>query len=243
VGLILAPIVLSALGRGQLLPEHESAVGLREMAAQLRKKTVVAIYAAAAFTAMGGYAVTAFSPAFLMRTHGMSVGSAGLQLGLINGAVGVTSLLMVSLLGAHLSKKDPRWPLGVLALMFAASVPFGVAAFQVADRWAAMTCITISATMGTAYMALAVACLHSLVPPAMRAQTSAVLLFSSSIFGGLGPLFTGMLSDRLHDAYGAAALGRALLLQPVCFALSALSFVVAVSTLRGDMARTQTEAS
>src|SRR2546428_12560525 len=62
---------------------------------------------------------------------------------------------------------------------------------------AAMVYIAIGNTTTLAYLPLTIACLHSLVPAAMRAQVSAVMMFCAGVFGGLGPLFVGMISDAL----------------------------------------------
>jgi MFS family permease len=237
IGLALAPIVLLALGAAQHLPPRSATVSLAEVGLHLRKRTVVVVVITSCIAGVGGYAAAAFAPAFLIRAHGMSVAAAGLQLGLLNGAVGVASLLGVSSLGARLSRRDPRWSLGVLALLFAGCTPFGLAAYQVSDGWTSLVCISLSNTAGTAYLALTVACLHSLVPAEMRAQTSSVLLLLASSVGGLGPLITGMISDALAGSLGPAALGRALLVQPICFALASLGFLAAAITLRADLSQ------
>ncbi|CAN7607533.1 MFS transporter [Phenylobacterium sp. LjRoot219] len=235
IGLVLAPIVLLAIGRGQPLPKREAEQETASLRGILRKPSVLALCAASGFISFGGYASGAFSPAFLMRVHGMSVGTVGLHLGLLNGALGMTTMLGVGWLGGRLVRLDPRWPLALLTVLTLFSVPFGIAAYLFAQGGAALLCVALSNLVSTAYLALTVACLHSLVPVAVRARSSAILLFWTAMMGGLGPLFAGMISDALTPTLGPEALGRALLIVPVGLVLAALSFLVAAVYIRRDM--------
>ncbi|CAN7627958.1 MFS transporter [Phenylobacterium sp. LjRoot225] len=235
LGLILAPIVLIALGRGQPLPSRAADPATADLRSILRKPSVLALCAASGFIALGGYASGAFSPAFLIRAHGMSVGTVGLQLGLLNGGLGVLAMLAMSWLGGRLARRDPRWPLALLTLLALVAIPFGVAGYLFAEGTGAVLCIAISNLVGGAYLALTVACLHSLAPVTVRARISAVLLFCTAMMGGLGPLFAGMISDVLTPTYGVEALGRALLIVPASLVLAAACFIAAAANFRRDM--------
>lgn len=235
IGLVLAPLVLLAIGRGQPLPKREAEPQAASLRGILRKPSVLALCAASGFISFGGYASGAFSPAFLMRVHGMSVGTVGLQLGLLNGALGMVTMLSLGWLGGRLGRLDPRWPLALLTGATLFSIPFGVAAYLFAEGSVALLCIALSNLVSTAYLALTVACLHSLVPVEVRARSSAILLFWTAMMGGLGPLLAGMISDALTPTLGAEALGRALLIVPAGLVMAALSFVVAAAHIRRDM--------
>jgi hypothetical protein len=236
VGLVFAPLVLLALGRGQPVPKRAAGTDAGDLSAQLRKPSVLALCAASGFIAFGGYASGAFSPAFLIRAHGMSVGSTGVQLGLLQGGTGVALMLTLGWLGGRLSRRDPRWPLALLAGTAAVSIPLAIWAFRFAEGPGTVVYIALGNLISTSYLALLVACLHGLVPVAVRARVSAVLLFCTAILGGLGPLFAGMISDALTGAYGPYALGRALvLITPASYAAAALCFIAASLTFRRDM--------
>lgn len=235
VSLCLAPLVLAALGPGRPFTPaaaEKAAVGLFPA---LLKPTIIAVLGAVAFISMGGYAATAFSPAFLIRIHGMSVGAVGLRLGLLNGIIGTLAVLAMGLLAARLSRRDPRWTLWLLAGTVFVCAPCGALAFLVHDRFTALVLLGLTTMITNGYLALTVACLHGLVPAAMRARTSAVMLFCSALFGGLGPLLAGMISDVLAPTLGPAALARAMLIVPATFALAGLCYIVATTTYRSDL--------
>ena len=65
----------------------------------------------------------------------------------------------------------------------------------------ALVCYGIGLVMAAAYLGPSLAVTHSLVPPGMRAMSSAVLFFILNMIGlGLGPFLVGNFSDLLNDA-------------------------------------------
>jgi MFS family permease len=234
-GLAIAPVALIALGRGQPTAHPAGGPSPGGIARLLRKPTVAAILIGNGLVAFAGYIATSFSPAFLVRVHGLSVGAAGLQFGLWSGLTGVPLMLGVSTLCARLSRKDPRATVFAVAVMGLASLPLGFAAYTVADARLAVALAAIANDTTLAYLPLTIAVLHSLVPAERRAQISAAQMFCAGVFGGLGPLMTGMISDALTPSLGAEALGRALLLSPAVYGLAALIYLVATRTLRRDL--------
>lgn len=234
IGLVLAPVVLIALGPGQPLPKAAAGAGAADLRFILRKPSALALCAASGFIAVGGYASGAFAPAFLIRAQGMSVGAAGLQLGLLGGILGMVGMLTVSWLGARLARRDARAPLALLVVLALASSPFAIVAYLFAEGSGALVCIALGNLASTSYLALTVSCLHNLAPAGVRARLSAVLLFWTAILGGLGPLLTGIISDALTAEYGSAALGRALLIVPASLILAAICFAAAIPTFRRD---------
>ena len=237
LGLVLAPLVLLALGPGRPIEAPAARSEGGDLLAILRKPSVWAILGATSFISMAGYSSMAFAPAFLQRLHQLSIGTIGLQMGLLQGASGAIGLLLSGWIGGLLSKRDPRWMLAVLAVMTIACAPVGVAAYTVGDAGLAVILVAVSTTVVTAYLGLTVACLHSVTPAPMRARASAVLLFCSAMFGSLGPLIVGRISDVLHDALGAASLARAMLIVPVAFVLATLCYLAAMATFARDQER------
>ena len=85
------------------------------------------------------------------------------------------------------------------------------------------------------WAALVLAATQSVTPPNMRALSQAVLLLTFNLFGlGLGPLFTGVVSDALARAYGDDSLRYALVAALIPSALSAVVFVYAGRFHAGD---------
>lgn len=232
VGLVLAPLALFALGRGSRtlvsapLPPWDFSL--------FRKRALVLLLIGSALIAFGGYSITSFGAAFLMRSHGMSVLETGVQFGLSSSLACAAGLLLLGRTADRLSAQDPQWLLRAVAIMIICILPFSVAAFFVQDRLAATILLALSHMTAVAYLAPVVAALHMLVPPRLRARASAVLLLCSALAGGLGPLVVGSVSDALEPSLGDNALQRAMLVIPVSFASAAVAYFAASFRFNDD---------
>ena len=70
------------------------------------------------------------------------------------------------------------------------------------------------------------------------ALASAFLFFVLNLIGlGLGPLFTGMISDLLEPSLGSEALRYALVIVVLVYFWCALHYYLAGKTIREDLAR------
>jgi predicted MFS family arabinose efflux permease len=237
LSVLVAPIVLMVLGRRQTMPvvavaPHQQSVRWWDL---LRKPSYLAIVTGAAFISVAGYSLTTFAPAFLMRTHGMSLGEVGLQYGLASGVTGIVSLLFIGRLADALAGRDPRWLLWVVAAMTALLIPFSALAFVVDSRVLCVWFISLGYVIGTAYMAPSIAAIQLLVRPEQRATASAIFLFFGATIGSAGPFLTGVFSDALTADLGAASLGRALLLVPVAQVVAVVLYLVASRRFRSEM--------
>lgn len=212
VSVALAPLVLLVVGVRQSLPAVP--VDKRSTAwwNLLRKPSFLIVVAGTAFISAAGYSLTTFSPAFLMRTRGMSLGEVGVEYGLATGLIGVLGLLIVGRLADRLAERDPRWLLWIVAVLTLVLLPASVLAFVVEDRTLCVVFLALSYAIGTSYLAPSIAAIQRLVLPEQRATASAVFLFFNAVFGSVGPFVVGMLSDSLTTDLGPQALGRALLL-------------------------------
>lgn len=244
ISVVVAPLVLLVLGRRQPMPATPAASG--RVATNpwelLRTPSYLTVVLGAACISVAGYALTTFAPAFLIRSHGMSLGEVGVHYGIASGLTGILGLLFVGRIADRLSARDPRWLLWLVAAMTAALVPVSVAAFLVEHRLAAVWCIALSYIVGTAYMAPSIAAIQRLAAPEQRATASAIFLFFGAVLGSAGPYVAGVLSDALADELGsAAALGRALLLVVPgmqvaavgCYLLASRRFVVGAPSPAG----------
>ncbi len=237
VSLLLAPLVLVVLGGRPPAASDMKAPSASRGAtlSLLKKRSFLTILAGSAFVAIAGYTLTAFVPAFLMRSHGLAVGQVGVQYGIVSGIEGIAGLLITGYAADRLSARDPRWLLWVLAAMIGLLIPFGVIGLLSPNRWVAIGGVGLANMVGTAYMVPVVVAIQRLAPVDLRATASAILLFFSALFGGLGPFLVGVISDALQAELGPAALGRALLLAPVAQVLAALLYLAAASSFRRDM--------
>jgi MFS family permease len=239
IGLVLALAAHLALGRGTAAAEQaaEAEKPPVRVLPLLRKRSLIATLAGSSCILIGGYATTAFAPAFLMRAHGMSVSDAGVKFGVAAGIASATALLAAGWIADRLSARDPRWLLGVVIVMILACLPLSITAFLAEESGLAVLGLAANYVIPTAYSAPVVAALHRLSPLEFRARASALLLLCSGIFGGLGPLIVGAISDALTPEYGAAALGRALLiLVPTAYGLAAVCYAAGLVTFRRELA-------
>jgi predicted MFS family arabinose efflux permease len=233
---VFAPVVLFVLGRRQTIPASVPAPEQDNVRwwDLLRKPSYLAIVAGAAFISVAGYSLTTFAPAFLMRSHGMSLGQVGLQYGLASGITGVVGVLCIGRLADALAVRDPRWLLWVVAATTAALIPFSTLAFVVDSPVLCVWFIALSYLIGTAYMAPSIAAIQRLVRPEQRATASAIFLFFGSTVGSLGPFLTGVLSDVYRDELGTASLGRALVLVPIAQVVAVVLMLVAARRFRDE---------
>lgn len=168
-----------------------------------------------------GYGIGIWTPAFLVRSHGMSLQAAGAVMGLLGGTAAVIGTLISGWLCDRLSKNDPRWRLGVPAIGSLLAVPSGVAFFllESGGHWVAFN-VNIPHAVGF-YMLFALtaaswtapinSALTELVPPQRRATSLAVFNLGMTMVGaGFGPLFVGFLSDFMTPSFGNDGLRWAL---------------------------------
>lgn len=234
----VAPIVLLVLGRRQTIPV--AAAGPEQESVKwwelLRKPSYLAIVTGAACISVAGYSLTTFAPAFLIRSHHMSLGEVGVQYGIASGVTGIVGLLFIGRLADGLSVRDPRWPLWIVAAMTAALIPFSALAFAVDNRVLCVWFISLSYVVGTAYMAPSIAAIQRLVRPEHRATASAIFLFFGATIGSAGPFVTGVISDTLQAAFGADSLRWALLVVvPAMQVLAVVLYVVATRRYRQEL--------
>ena len=231
ISVVFAPLVLLVLGRRQAMPVAVATPGDKVQAAKaadlLQKPSFLAVVLGAAFISFAGYSLTAFAPAYLMRTREMSLGEVGVQYGLASGLTGILSLLIVGRVADRLSAKDPRWSLWLVAAMTAAMLPFSALAFLVDNRTLCIWFISLSYVVGTAYMAPSIAAIQRLARTEQRATASAIFLFFGAMVGSAGPFLTGVISDALKADLGTMSLGRALLIVPVAQVIAIVCYLVA----------------
>lgn len=239
LGLLLAPLVLLALGPRQARIGPATATQARLPAAGvvqlLKKRSYLLILLASAFIAVGGYAHTTFAPALLVRAHGMTLGSVGVEYGIAMGLSGVIGTLITGRIADRLSSRDPRWLLWTVAAMILVLLPFTTSGYLVENRHLAVGLLSLTMIISTAWMAPVVAAVQRLTPVNQRATASALLLFVSAILGSLGPVAAGMISDALLATHGAKSLGYALLIVPVTHVMAVLLYLLASRSFTAEL--------
>jgi hypothetical protein len=204
---------------------------------------------AAGLHAFVSYGIGTFYAPFLSRTHGMALAEAGRWLALVVAVGGFLGTYYGGWFSDRLyaKKPDPRYYIWVPAVTLVLNVPFGLLVYGLEDKmnviWSLIPYIALSA----AYLAPSIATTHRLVGLRERAVAGAVLLLVLNLIGlGLGPMFTGFLSDKLNvyfvgqgmDAKLATAEGLrwSIRLTVLINAWAALHYWLAGRTLETDIA-------
>ncbi len=245
-GVLLALVVLFTLKepqRGYYDPLKQSAatrptLPLREVFAFLgRLASFRHIAIGAALHGFAGYGAASFAAPFFERIHDFSASELGFWLGLITLIAGSAGALLGGFMSDRLAARDLRWYARLPGLATLFGIPFAYLYYMFPDRYWALIFGVIPIWVNTMFLAPTFALTQALVPPHLRTQASAILLFIINIIGlGLGPQFVGMLSDLLEAAYGVESI-RYALLWTVCIASawSALHYILAERTLHRDL--------
>ena len=194
-------------------------------------KTFVRITLAGLMMGFAGYGIGIWTPAFLVRSHGMTLQGAGAIMGLLGGAMAALGALLAGWLCDTLSRRDARWRVGVPALGCLLSIPTGLAFYSLPagevfmlGPWAVPVGIVFYMLFGITavwWTAPVYTVLAEIVAPHRRATTIAIFNLGLTMLGaGLGPLAIGVLSDVLVPQFANEALRWALALSTaLCYLL------------------------
>lgn len=204
---------------------------------------------AAGLHAFVSYGVGTFYSSFLMRTHGMSLGEVSSWLA---GTVAIGGFIGTYYGGAisdryYAKNPDPRYYLWIPAITLILNVPFGLVVFGMSDKMLVLFTMVPMIALSAAYLAPSIATTHRLVGLRERAVAGAVLLFVLNLIGlGLGPVFTGALSDLFRKNFVGQGVAEAQatadgLQWALCIAIAinlwaALHYYWATKTLTADIA-------
>lgn len=204
---------------------------------------------AAGLHAFVSYGVGTFYAPFLSRTHGMALAEAGRWLALVVAIGGFLGTYYGGWVSDRMyaKKPDPRHYLTVPAITLVLNVPFGLLVYGLDSKMAVIWTLVPYIALSAAYLAPSIATTHRLVGLRERAVASAVLLLVLNLIGlGLGPLFTGFMSDVLRDHFmgqgvedkvaTADGLRWAIRVTVLINAWSALHYFWAGKTLNEDIA-------
>jgi MFS family permease len=247
VGVALEPLVLTVKepvrGRFDDHTDDRTQVPLREALGVLWKSR------AFRFLAGGGaahafvlYSVQNWNAPFYSRVHEMPLTSVALFLALAFGLGGGIGQFLGGALADRLGRRDRRWYMWVPAAGSTLLVPVSLVTYLAGDTVVSMVSATLQALLLFIYTASIVATAQMLVPPQMRAFTSAMLVLIVNLLGlSMGPLLTGVVSDALQPAFGTQSLRYAIafsvgmeVVAAVCFFCSARYLV---RELKGAEAR------
>ncbi len=202
----------------------------------MRQRTFRHLSFAAALNAFVGYGAVAWTPAFLIRSHGMSLEQIGIILALMFGILGFTGTIFGGRMADMLTTRDIRWQMWVPGIAIIVAGPFGLGFYLLDDTTLALVFYAVPVLVGTIYLGPTFAATQALSPLHMRAAAAALLLFIINIIGlGLGPMIVGLVSDLLAPTFAQDSLRWALLIVGIVNFWSGAHFILAARTLKADM--------
>jgi predicted MFS family arabinose efflux permease len=264
-GLLLAAVVAKTLrepprGYADKAIDSGEAPSLPSVIATLvAKRSFIHLTLGAALVGLVSYGMNFFIMPYLIRTTGLSTAAASGVFGLILGVGLGVGTLGGGLLSDWLGRRDLRWYARLPAILLIVSWIVYVLAFQQANWVVAAVLVTIASFAFYAFLPSTQMTCQGLVPPRMRASTSAIHgLFGSLIGLGVGPTLVGWASDLFTHAQFAGdyvalcgatpapewqarctaasgeGLRRALMLSSLGLPWAALHFALAVRDIRKD---------
>jgi predicted MFS family arabinose efflux permease len=218
IGIAFVPIMLWLVRepvRGQMDTEKlaEDAIPFAQSAALfIRRRSLRMLLISSALAAFVSYGMLNWIPAFLMRTHHMPLDAMASYYAPAAGITFGIGILGGGWLVSQRAKRSPRAYGSIPALASLVLIPTFMGALF-ADSWQmSLALLLVPMAACTVYIPPALALVQNLTPPRSRATASALLLLVFNIIGlGMGPLFTGMLSDILKPSFGDDSLRWALL--------------------------------
>ena len=158
-----------------------------------------------------GYGAIAWIPSYLVRSHGLNIAQAGAYLAVVIGLGGALGSWLGGRLSDRLGRRDPRWSLWVVVIVFVVARPFAMAFYWVDDTTLALSLFVLPAAVGAIHIGPSVAVLHERIEPHLRPLASALFLMILTLVGlGLGPLAVGAMSQFAFAGYGEDSLRYAL---------------------------------
>jgi len=194
---------------------------------------------AAVLHAFVGYGVGQWIASFFIRTYELTgTGEIATWLGLISGTAGAAGTFCGGYFADKLGKRDKRWYIWVPLLATVGAIPFSLVVYLLNNYGVALSIYLIPVFLGAMFLGPTLAMTHGIVSLRMRALASAILFFVLNLIGlGLGPLFTGMISDLLEPSLGSESLRYALVIVVLLYFWCAFHYYMAGKTIREDLAR------
>jgi len=186
---------------------------LETVAALFRKRSFVQLCVGFAIWGLASGGTVVWMPAFLMRSHHVSLTQVGLLLGLVVGGSVCLGLILGGWVGNRLLPRDLRWGLRLPILGMCLSTAAWIGALLVPSLTVALNLLFVAGCVGGLVVAPLLATVSALVSPHARALSLALMGLLSAVIGsGLGPMAIGLLSDQLRGPFGTQSLRYALAL-------------------------------
>jgi MFS family permease len=185
----------------------------------------------------GSFGMAQWIPAYFVRFYGLSL----TEVGLYSGGTAVFGAVLGTVFGGYvvsrLSRRDVRWELWWSTLVFALFPLLILPSFLVVDWKLALGFQLVAFFVGASGGGVALSAAQTYVEPHRRAMAIAIILLVSSLLGlGLGPVAVGLISDLLAPHLGIESLRYALIATTVIPFWAAAHFWLAARSSRAGLA-------
>ena len=225
--------------RGGLDARSESPATLREtFRFVMSQPALVHAIAAASVWTLWSWGLMWWLPALLVRSHHMSVGSAGGAMSLMHGIGGTTVLILATIVMARLKNHDPRLLPWLASAIVAVGTFPSIVAVSTSSTGLTLAMLWIFVPLSYALFGPVFALIQNLAPASMRAQATAVMLFTANIANlVIAPEAVGFASDHLSGRYGTDSLRMALIPLACTGFWAAYHFYAVAAHIRAGLVR------
>lgn len=194
-----------------------------------------------------GYAGATWLPAFLVRSHGLSVVETGLWMGVGSAVGGVVGSLISGILVDISRRHDEIWQLRIPAIGLLLTFPLTVTTFLLTggltlELFGFAIPVVVFLMLCTSFLsalwaAPAYGAIARLIPPQQRAQAAGIMIVIINVVGSmLGPPVAGIVSDILGREFHGDSMRYSLLSMSVLILVGGLLTWKASAHYRRDLA-------
>jgi MFS family permease len=198
-----------------------------DLAFLFRSPAYLFLLAASTFMGLNVFAASVWTPTFLERVHGLSMGSVASIIGPIRGIFGLAGVLIGGFTIDRLMRRSPHWRVTLPALACLLLAPVEVLFLLASEQWLWMAAFAGSAFLTLIHQGPLFALVMEVAPSRMRALAIATLVLFSGLLGqAAGPLIVGMANDALAPTMGDTAIRYSMLIIAVTALLAGLMIML-----------------
>jgi MFS family permease len=228
VGLFVVPLLMGVREPQRLGDDGHSAeasLPLEEMMRELKAKRIAVFGTIIGFAliSLGATTINAWGATLFLRTHGWSIGNAGLRLGAITLALGPLGAITGGVAADWLEKRGRVDAKPFIGTLSASGCVVGALVLTLQSTTIAFIGIGLLNYLIGFNFGIVQASLADLLPNRMRAVISALYIATTNIFAAtLGPLLVGVLNDHVFRDPAQIATSLRIVV-PSAFLLAALT--------------------
>ena len=202
----------------------------------LRSRAYLALVAAATLMGLNVFASAVWTPTFLMRVHGLTLGEVAATVGPIRGFCGLAGVLLGGWIIDRLGRRARHWRMTIAAIACFLVAPAEMIYALGDTRTAWLGAYAVGGFLLLIHQGPVFAAVVAVAGPRRRAVATSILLFCSALFGqAVGPLAVGISNDLLEPRFGVEAIRYSMLLIAATAALAGISLLYAGRSIRSNM--------